>query len=381
MAGVDCSKCPPPAPAWLATFADLMSLLMCFFVLLLSFAEMDVIKCKQLAGSLKLAFGVQSKVRASDIPRGTSIIAKEFSPGRPTPTFIMSVMQHTQNPDKQTLIYEEGGRKDGEEVPEDIEKKEQETFEETPEREEDPKVIEEKPIVELEEVTVKTKDSDNDTPSDTSAEQSKSEQAMDSMDSSTAERVEQIKSEAQDIAEKLEQEIMQGKIEVDATTTTIIIRLRERGSFRSGSAKIQKGFIPVIGKISTLLAGREGEIRVSGHTDDLPIETRRFRSNWDLSSARAVSVTHELLKNRNLKSDRFVVNGYADTRPLVANKDKITRGQNRRVEIVVYKGPKVQAEVPVNLGNIPRPPSYIIGPDPTEAEKALEPYGLDEFDF
>ncbi|MCV6605027.1 MAG: type VI secretion system protein TssL, partial [Porticoccaceae bacterium] len=74
---------PAGLPAWLATFADLMSLLMCFFVLLLSFSEMDVQKYKQVAGSMKDAFGVQNEINVKDIPKGTSIIAREFSPARP----------------------------------------------------------------------------------------------------------------------------------------------------------------------------------------------------------------------------------------------------------------------------------------------------------
>ena len=65
-------------PAWVMTFADLMTLLMCFFVLLLAFSEMDVAKFKQLSGSLKNAFGVQAEVDVKVIPKGTSIIAKEY---------------------------------------------------------------------------------------------------------------------------------------------------------------------------------------------------------------------------------------------------------------------------------------------------------------
>ena len=79
-------EAPAGLPAWMGTFADLMSLLMCFFVLLLSFSEMDVLKYKQLAGSMRDAFGVQREINVKDIPKGTSIIAKEFSPGRPEPT-------------------------------------------------------------------------------------------------------------------------------------------------------------------------------------------------------------------------------------------------------------------------------------------------------
>lgn len=78
-------KCPPPGlPLWMGTFADLMSLLMCFFVLLLSFSEMDVLKFKQIAGSMKFAFGVQNRLEVKDIPKGTSIIAQEFRPGAPS---------------------------------------------------------------------------------------------------------------------------------------------------------------------------------------------------------------------------------------------------------------------------------------------------------
>lgn len=74
---------PAGAPLWLATFADLMSLLMCFFVLLLSFAEIDAKKFKQIAGSLQVAFGVQRDVYAMDVPMGTSAIFDKFSPVSP----------------------------------------------------------------------------------------------------------------------------------------------------------------------------------------------------------------------------------------------------------------------------------------------------------
>ncbi len=102
-------KCPPPGlPAWMGTFADLMSLLMCFFVLLLSFSEMDVLKFKQIAGSMKFAFGVQNLLEVKDIPKGTSIIAQEFRPGRPEPTPIEVIMQQTIDMTQNTLEFQEG---------------------------------------------------------------------------------------------------------------------------------------------------------------------------------------------------------------------------------------------------------------------------------
>src|SRR6056297_2440394 len=91
----ECPECKPGLPAWMATFSDLMALLMCFFVLLLSFSEMDALKFKRLAGSMRNAFGVQAEINASDVPKGTSIIAREFSPGRPEPTPLNVVRQDT----------------------------------------------------------------------------------------------------------------------------------------------------------------------------------------------------------------------------------------------------------------------------------------------
>ncbi|NVK25262.1 MAG: flagellar motor protein MotB, partial [Gammaproteobacteria bacterium] len=109
MSEEECPKCPPEGlPAWMGTFADLMSLLMCFFVLLLSFAEMDVLKFKQIAGSMKFAFGVQNKLEVKDIPKGTSVIAQEFRPGRPDPTPIRILQQQTMEITKQVLEFEEG---------------------------------------------------------------------------------------------------------------------------------------------------------------------------------------------------------------------------------------------------------------------------------
>jgi len=82
---------------------------------------------------------------------------------------------------------------------------------------------------------------------------------------------------------------------------------------------------------------REGDARVivAGHTDDLPISTERFRDNWDLSSARAVSVIRELINRHGVDPSRLEAKGYADTRPLVANDSIANRARNRRIEIEI----------------------------------------------
>lgn len=94
-------------PAWVMTFADLMTLLMCFFVLLLSFSEMDLVKYKQMAGSMSEAFGVQRDINIKEPPKGINVIAREFSPGRPVPTPLNVVKQNTTDHLRRNLYVPE----------------------------------------------------------------------------------------------------------------------------------------------------------------------------------------------------------------------------------------------------------------------------------
>ena len=281
----DCPECPPGLPAYLATFADLMSLLMCFFVLLLAFSEMDAQKYKQVAGSMKAAFGVQLEVKGKDTPKGTSIIAKEFSPGRPDPTILNVVQQKTIDNLKNTLdvLCAEGQSEDAENA---------------------------------------------------SDEKAKQEQAAKMMQKLIA----QTQADAVKIASMMKADIMDGKVEVETKGRKIVIRVKENGSFASGSATLRPSFVPIMDKVRAAIKDMPGEFSVNGHTDDVPISTARFRSNWELSSARAVSVAHELMKTGEMDPNLFVVVGHGETKPRVANDSNDNRSTNRRVEIVVEQG-------------------------------------------
>ncbi|MFT5811771.1 MAG: chemotaxis protein MotB, partial [Rubritalea sp.] len=95
----ECPPCDEGLPPWLATFADLMTLLMCFFVLLLSFAEMDALKYRQVAGAMKNAFGVQRDIKATEIPKGTNVIAQQYSPGKPVEVTPLEIMREKTTDD------------------------------------------------------------------------------------------------------------------------------------------------------------------------------------------------------------------------------------------------------------------------------------------
>ncbi len=86
------------------------------------------------------------------------------------------------------------------------------------------------------------------------------------------------------------------------------------------------------------LADIEGRISVEGHTDNIPIASARFISNWELSASRALTVTHELVKGEKLDGTRFMVVGHADTRPFKPNTSAENRAYNRRVEIIIRQG-------------------------------------------
>lgn len=101
----DDSEKPAGLPGWMATFADMMALLMCFFVLLLSYSEMDAQKFKRIAGAMKQAFGVQNEIRVEDVPKGTSPIFDQFSPGKPEPTPIRQIEQSTRDATKKRLDH------------------------------------------------------------------------------------------------------------------------------------------------------------------------------------------------------------------------------------------------------------------------------------
>lgn len=250
-------------PAWVMTFADLMSLLMVFFVLLLSFSEMDVAKFKELAGSVNEAFGVQTEIDVKGMPKGTSIIAREFSPGRPEPTALASVRQFTINSSMNTLDVQISER-----------------------------------VRELEE-----------------------------QEKLARERAEMLRL-------ALAKEIEEGRLLIREEGTNVVIQILERDSFASGQAALEAGFLPTLQQIGELMHTVQGALTVAGHTDNVPISNSQFRSNWDLSAARAASVVAELL-DAGIEPERIMVTGHADTQPRAPNDSAENRALNRRIDITV----------------------------------------------
>ena len=263
---------------WLVTYGDLMSLLLCFFVLILSMAEIDIIRYKQLADTMSDAFGVQQQLQLESVPKGTSVVSTEFRPGIPDETIVDVIQQETVDQDKNSLRI---GNPDS---PESLEKDIRDE------------------VLTYDEVMALIKETQLD---------------------------------AEMLRRLLKTEIKEGQIDVESTARTILIRIRERGSFASGSALLNSSFVGVIDKIADALTQIEGRIAVEGHTDNVPINTFSYPSNWDLSASRSVAVVRRMLDIAPLEPTRVTASGFADTRPQAINSTFEGRARNRRVEIVV----------------------------------------------
>ncbi|OUR83264.1 flagellar motor protein MotB [Cycloclasticus sp. 46_120_T64] len=299
MSDEKCPKCIEGLPAWMGTFADLMSLLMCFFVLLLSMATMDANRFKKMAASLNDAFGVQRKVIAYEIVKGTSVVAEHFTPAQGERTILDDVRQQTTEVEKEVL---------GKDSDSDSKEKKKEQADKLKDNEEKAQIV-------TEYVEAKK------------------------------EKIDAAEELAEEIKEFMVEEVEQKMLSVATDLSRVIIRIHEKGSFPSGSAEFNPAFVAVMEKITAVVNGSEGTVTVAGHTDDIPIKAGLYRSNWELSAARALMVAQNLLTDGSVDENRLIIEGHAYTVPLVANDTPANRAQNRRVEIILIQGEMPQDSV------------------------------------
>ena len=230
----ECPPCEEGLPGWFATFSDLCTLLLTFFVLLLSFSTMDIIKFKQMMGSMEKAFGYQTQSPG------------EFEAKATTPVTIQLSDQENK-----MLDYMEIGDK---------------------------------------------------------------------------------------IKKSVEEEGLDKDVEIEVNKEGVLMRLKGDITYPPGKATINKKVLPLLDKVAKILKEHpDYNLKVMGHTDNIPIKSPKYDSNWELSAARAISVIEYLIKKYHINPKRLEAIGYADTRPLVPNTTPENRAKNRRVEFLFYK--------------------------------------------
>ncbi len=366
----ECPKCPPVgAPAWMSTFADMATLLMAFFVLILSFAEFNVPKFKQISGSLKNAFGIQRVMPVVEQPKGTTILSLNFSPS-PSPSVQETVRQKTTLEEEPELEVKTKD-KDADFSSEDNEKLANAVKDAVARGDIDiqvdgknvvlnfsPTKNDEKNLPQLLQETLdaieKAKSAAGKSEKDVLVGglenklkelEKAANQAQDALNKENKEK-EEFK-EAKDKAEiaedelkvALKQEIGQGLVNVETIEDKVIVTVGAGGAFPSGTADLTPSARSIIANIAKVNAKGNSTIKVTGHTDNVPLVFgSQYRDNWDLAAARASSVVQNLEESNKVSSGRLIATSKGETQPIASNNTSNGRSKNRRIEIEINYG-------------------------------------------
>ena len=140
----------------------------------------------------------------------------------------------------------------------------------------------------------------------------------------------------QALVRRLRDRLDDATVDVELDHRGIVVSMREAGSFTTGSAELSDVARGVLGELAAVLSSDDSlKLRVEGHTDDVPIQTGRFASNWELSTARATAVVTFLVEQPGLAPQRLSAAGYGEFHPRVPNDSDEDRARNRRVDIVI----------------------------------------------
>lgn len=154
----------------------------------------------------------------------------------------------------------------------------------------------------------------------------------------TGQIVDPLEQQASQLQRFLQETGLQTQVRVRHEERGLVISLLSDGTlFDLGSADLKPSARQVLDRVAQMLRAVPNPVLIEGHTDNLPIRTAQYPSNWELSAARAARVLRYLVQKGGIPSHRLIAVGYADTRPLVPNNSPSNRAQNRRVDIAILK--------------------------------------------
>lgn len=394
----ECPKCPPVgAPAWMATFADLATLLMAFFVLILSFAEMNVPKFKQISGSLRDSFGVQQIVPVVEQPKGTTVLDMNFSPS-PSPSVTDELTQETTEVREPELKIPSDNRdKDGEdkmlEGNQDLEGLGGENAQSIAENENLSDAEKLAAALEQigEDVNISAQVVDGKVAVNMNAEDSSPQELIEKFQrvgqaveiaglatgkaeqevlfggldqtlndlismvseiqqqneatggASMEEEMNRIAAAAEKAREaeaqlkvNLRDEIEQGLVTVERKDGKVFVSLGTGGAFPSGSAVLTEQAQSIVAELANATNDPSSNVVVAGHTDNVPIAFGAlYRDNWDLAAARAASVVQEIEALNEVPERVMSAVSFGETRPIADNQTPEGRERNRRIEVEI----------------------------------------------
>lgn len=146
------------------------------------------------------------------------------------------------------------------------------------------------------------------------------------------------------LSEELKNEIADGKIQISMQARGLVVSFNQAALFARGEDVISPEAYDGLEKVASAIAKMPNPVRLEGHTDSTPINTARFRSNWELSSARSIAILELLTNKFSVPRTRLSIAGYADTAPVASNDTEEGRARNRRADIVILNAQGVIAE-------------------------------------
>jgi len=360
-----CEECKPGAPLWMATFADMATLLMAFFVLLLSFSDVKVDKYKAVVGSLANAFGMP---KVQIIPMGVTLMPSDFSPSISSPVPINQLNQETTTPEKDEPEKNQSPDSNDFDVNKEKRKLEQALKDEIVNGQVTVKLDGKKLVVELKGTGLSGEDQIESSDSKKAgivsderiglvAKVSQAQQQikaevevreelrgkqiaesqLNTRDPKAIEKLdEELTREVAKLNDTLKSEIEAGHVSIERRPNEVAILLAEKATFSDGGADITPEAVEALKDVKDQILKSAGKIVIAGHTDNMPIfDDGNFTSNWDLSSARAAAVAHAMSSLLGVPMSRIEIEAHADTKPIADNGTEEGRKKNRRVEILL----------------------------------------------
>lgn len=319
----ECQRCPPVgAPAWMATFADIATLLMAFFVLILSFANFDEVSFKKMTGALREHFGT-SAVEIFPNPQSTTIIEMDFRPASTPPSPTDSPDPREEEAMQQLTEALKQAMADGEitvagengsvtlRLPEGA------------------------GAAEMAEALAQAAQDIASPPGQPQSEPAPEPgpEGQDSQQSGgqNAEARAAIADARLKVA--LQEMRDQGLVDVQQENDKVIVTVGAGGAFGSGSADLTAEARDIMARIALSAAGEQTRITVTGHTDSVPLTGGAFTDNWGLAAARASSVVRELGAQGALDPSQLTAVSRGESMPVADNATEEGRSANRRIEI------------------------------------------------
>ncbi|SDB10467.1 OmpA/MotB family protein [Eubacterium oxidoreducens] len=285
---------PKGSPAWMATFSDLMNLLLCFFVLLFSMSTVDAEKFQLVIASLQSSFSV--------LPSGGSSVGDG--------QLISSGISQLENFD---VYFDATTTEDGntEQTPENEDEEEEDSSQGTETQDQ---------ALKQEEQT-----------------QSEAQQQKEAQESVEEQALAESEKMAEKIEELMEEESITSGVKIDFTTQYVQLTLNGALLFESGQSDIKEEAYTLVDKIGKILENYDSNsIEVEGHTDNVPISTEKYANNNVLSAFRALSVMEYLTDTTSLDPAKMKASGRGEYEPIADNSTSKGRAKNRRVEINIY---------------------------------------------